>query len=339
VMRAYIVIALVCLSAVSATALSEEQYRTAFAAWMKHYGKTYRHQDVLHRFTVFKSNLDVVTRHNAAIASGASPATFTMETNVFADLTRAEFAQHLGFKRPRSSNADRNPDVPTRIVTARNDGPASLDWRTEGAVTGVKDQGRCGSCWAFSATGALEGMAAIAGAALPSLSEQQLLDCAGADFGNKGCEGGAMQNAFYFAYYNGGLCSEASYPYKAVVGPSCLTTCAAVPKTMCNYLNSVDKGDEAGLLTAAAEAPVSVAIEADEQAFQLYKSGVFNAPCGRALNHGVLLVGYGTDATSKLDYYIVKNSWGTSWGESGYIRMVRGANECGIAEDASFPTI
>merc|ERR1711907_81058 len=189
-------------------------------------------------------------------------------------------------------------------------------------------------CWSFSTTGAVEGAYQIASGQLVSLSEQDLVDCNTVD--DNGCKGGLMDNAFQFISQNGGICSEAEYPYKAQQG-TCQKDCKKVV-TISGY-EDVPKNDEKSLQYAAAKGPVSIAIEADKIAFQFYKGGVLdNSACGTSLDHGVLLVGYGTDATTGKDFWKVKNSWGTSWGEDGFIRMVRGKNQCGIASQASYPT-
>jgi C1A family cysteine protease len=224
--------------------------------------------------------------------------------------------------------------------------PVDVDWRNKNAVTPVKDQGQCGSCWSFSTTGALEGIYSIQTGKLISFSEQQLVDCDNFKHGGKdhGCNGGLMDNAFSWIEKNGGLCSEDTYPYISQSGDTqaCQTTCSSVPKSQIQSWVDVPPTDQA-LMTAIAQQPVSIAIEADQRDFQLYESGVFTGKCGTTLDHGVLVVGYGTENNN--DFYLVKNSWGTTWGDQGYIKLGRGPQynngqgQCGILLEASYPVL
>jgi C1A family cysteine protease len=254
---------------------------------------------------------------------------YTMTMNKFGDLNTAEFgAQMCGYKPALRTSAV----VATEPETDAFIG-ASVNWVTAGAVTPVKDQGQCGSCWAFSATGAIEGAVFIASKTLTSVAEQQLVDCAGAQ-GNQGCNGGLMDYAFDYVIANRGIGSEASYKYTARDG-----TCKKVASvsTISSY-KDVPSGSETALLTAVTAQPVAIAIEADQACFQFYHSGVLDdASCGTNLDHGVLAVGYDTDAATGKDYWLVKNSWGASWGDKGYIKFVRGKNQCGITLAASYP--
>jgi C1A family cysteine protease len=220
---------------------------------------------------------------------------------------------------------------------------ASLDWRLHGAVTKVKQQGTCGSCWSFSVTGAIEGAHAITTGVLIDLSQQQMMDCS-FSYGNSGCSGGTMVETFKYIIDNKGACAEKEYNYTAKEG-ICRVNCSKVAE-ITSY-RSVGEGDELALLKAVNIGPVSVAIQADASSLQFYSSGIYDDPqCGRNLNHAVLLVGYGTEVRKavngtdrQVDYWIVKNSWGEGWGEGGYIRMIRGKNQCGIADMASFPLV
>jgi len=251
--------------------------------------------------------------------------------NEFGDMTFEEFhSKYTGFLGLRHRFA-RSQNVANLSVTA-----ASVDWTTKGAVTPVKNQGQCGSCWAFSTTGSSEGAWFISKGQLISLSEQQLMDCS-KDEGNNSCEGGLMDYAFEYMISNGGLCTEASYPYQAVDRNSC-NSCSNVV-SISSYTDV--QQSEAALMAAVTQQPVSVAIEADQEAFQFYSSGVLTGSCGTNLDHGVLAVGYGT--LSGTDYWKVKNSWGGDWGMSGYVLIQRGkaqqGGQCGILLASSYPTI
>lgn len=226
--------------------------------------------------------------------------------------------------------------------------PDSVDWVTAGAVTPVKNQGQCGSCWSFSTTGALEGAFYIKTGTLDSFSEQQLVDCDNRKNGGKdmGCNGGLMDNAFTWIKKNGGLCTESDYPYTSgttKTSGACVTTCAIVKESDIVGFVDVSPNSDNAMMTALAKQPVSIAIEADQKNFQLYKSGVFTDSCGTNLDHGVLVVGYGS--MSGVDYYRVKNSWGETWGDGGYIYMGRGSQynsgkgQCGMLMQASYPQL
>merc|ERR1712019_47996 len=206
---------------------------------------------------------------------------------------------------------------------------ASVDWRSKGAVTAVKNQGQCGSCWAFSTVGGLEGAWQIGTGTLTSMSEQQLVDCSKA---NLGCNGGSMESGFQFEQ-GVNVATESSYPYTARDG-SCKSSgySTAIPRGGVTGYKSVS-ASASSLQSALQTGPVSVAIEADQYSFQGYSGGVITSGCGTSLDHGVTAVGYTSD------YFIVKNSWGTSWGNNGYVYISTSGNVCGIHSDASYPTV
>jgi len=313
----------------SVCALSEQEYQDAFVAWTREHNKVYGNFEFGTRFNIFKANLDYVNEWNA---KGSET---ILGTTVFADLTNEEY---------RSTFLGTFYDGTARLAAAKgavslqpiNANPTSVDWVTEGAVTAIKNQGQCGSCWSFSTTGSVEGIHFLTTKNLVALSEQNLMDCS-TDYGNNGCNGGLMDNAFNYIIANKGIDTEASYPYTMAANETCNYKAANSGATITGY-KDVTSGSESALQTASVKQPISVAIDASHNSFQLYVSGVYNEPaCSpTALDHGVLVAGYGVSGST--DYWLVKNSWGTTWGIEGYIWMSRNKNnQCGIATEASFP--
>jgi C1A family cysteine protease len=306
-----------------------------FTIFQDRFSKRYSSiQELETRFAIFRKNFIGILAHNNDLSQN-----FTMAVNQFTDLTPEEFrAQYVGGLKTEVGSYGCKT-----FSSGASSVPASLDWRTKGAVTPVKDQGQCGSCWTFSATGAVEGAWAIAKGQLIDLSEQELVDCAtGVSYGSHGCSGGQMEGAFKFIIENG-QCSLSSYPYTSGVtktGGSCQKCSPNVHISSCS---DVKPNDQVSLKAAVAQQPVSIAIEADTRYFQSYSSGVLtSSSCGTNLDHGVLIVGYGSE--NGQDYWLVKNSWGTSWGDKGYVKIARSSSTndagiCGIAMDPSFPSV
>ncbi|CAI0449048.1 unnamed protein product [Linum tenue] len=301
---------------------------TRYRQWLsKHRRKYGSKAEYNHRFQIYQSNVHLIDHINSQNLS------FKLTDNRFADLTNDEFkSTHLGLRRPLDT-ADQK--VHAEYSCGRL--PAEVDWRKKGAVTKVKDQGHCGSCWAFSAVAAVEGFHKIQTGKLLTLSVQELIDCdVGGD--DEGCHGGYMDTAFDFIAKIGGLTTEKNYPYKGKDGSCDEMKLKDHPAKISGY-KMVPGNNETALQAAVAEQPVSVAIDANGIEFQLYSEGILTGSCGSLLNHGVTAVGYGVEKGTK--YWIVKNSWGAAWGEDGYIRMERDVEEesgqCGIAMDAYFP--
>lgn len=305
--------------------ISVDAQRQMYSEYVREYRKEYSAE----RFFIFRDNLRLIADHNAAKKS------WKMGISHFTDLTFQEFSEQFLMKQPQECSATEGARVAMGSKI-----PAQLDWRDKGVVTPVKNQLRCGSCWTFSATGALEAHAAIhAGKKGLDLSEQQLVDCAG-DFDNNGCQGGLPSHAFTYLYFRGGIEAEATYKYQAKNGNCTYNRFNSVLEVNGGSVN-ITALDEKALTEAIAEAgPVSVAFQV-VQDFMHYKSGVYSSTqCKNGamdVNHAVLAVGYGTEGGK--DYYIVKNSWSANWGDNGYFKIQRGVNMCGMGQCNSYPLL
>jgi len=317
-----------------------------FKAWSAAFDRQYVDlEEASSKFMTWLDNLYVIAETNS---QGLS---YKLGLNQFSDLNGEQFRQYVHgdngacFKgEDRAKIANRNGRDHLIGHMGENptvDAPDSVDWSTKGVVTPVKNQGQCGSCWAFSTTGAMECQYAIKTGTLNSLSEQQLVDCAGFQYGCLGCNGGQMTGAMKYAAKEGGLCAESAYKYEAKDGTCKASSCGKKYDANKGY-KAVTTHSSSALETATAEGCVSIGIEADQTAFQHYSSGVLTGSCGTRIDHGVLVVGYGTSGSQK--YWKVKNSWGETWGDRGYVLICRdcGKNgdngECGILDEPNVPT-
>lgn len=303
-----------------ALAVSVSASEPSFDEWAAQYG--FNGADDIMR-AKYEANVAKIEAWNADPAETA-----TFGVNQFSGLSEEEFAaQYLTRGTPTASS------MPS-LETYEHDGStlaAAVDWSTKGAVTPIKDQGSCGGCWSFAATGGLEGAEFVNSGRLVSLSEQQFLDC---DKTDAGCGGGLEYDGWkYFKTHNSAICTEASYPYKGRNGACKSSSCeAGIPAGGIAGITHVSKSASA-LKSAVQKQPISIGVDAG--AWQSYRSGILTKSCGRSLDHSVLLVGYDESG----NYWKVKNSWGRSWGESGYIRMTMNGDQCGVYDDASFPTV
>jgi len=332
----FLLLAISAANAVSFFELVVEEWET----WKIIHDKTYESPtEEKFRLKIFMENKAKIEKHNRRAAKGAH--SYQLKINEYGDMLSHEFVSKMNGYKNRAVNDSAAPLSATFLAPAHVESlPKSVEWRIHGAVTPVKNQGQCGSCWSFSTTGALEAMNYRKTGKLVSLSEQNLIDCS-RSYGNQGCNGGLMDNAFQYIKDNGGIDTEESYPYEGEDDK-----CRYNPKNKgASDVGFVDiePGNENALKHAiATQGPCSIAIDASHESFQFYSHGVYREPeCSpENLDHGVLAVGYGVDEESGEKYWLVKNSWGTSWGDQGYVKIARNEdNMCGVASSASYPLV
>ena len=300
-------------------------YLNRYINYLDVYNKTFSNEGL----NTFTKNHKFIESHN-----NNNTNSYKLEINKFTDI------KNYNLNLFENNNKINITNIPDSNNTINNIVPFTKDWRKYNVVTNVKDQGKCGSCWAFSTTGSIEGIMSIKTENLFNLSEQQLMDCS-INEGNHGCRGGLMDNAFRYVM-NHNLCSEKQYPYLAEE-MECQEQLCDSGIRISGY-KDIEANNEKILKRAVAQQPVSVAIQANLSSFRFYSSGIYSDPmCGNELDHGVLIVGYGYDIEYDKDYWIIKNSWGEDWGENGYIRIERNYDKmeglCGITLQASIPQI
>ena len=322
-----VVATVAAVSSSSSAPLSQVEIEAMeFRSFMEIHNKQYASEAEFEaRFKNYRDNTALIRVFNSRNKN------WVLGVNKFADMSFEEFKQ-IYLPNKFDTSRHEGQEVPSEGLSL----PKKVDWRSKGAVTSVKNQGQCGSCWSFSAAGAVEGAWKLAGNQLVSLSEQELMDCSGS-FGNHGCDGGLMDDAFKFIIQNG-ITSEREYPYEAAQG-TCKTQAEKDVVAKISSYHDVKSRDVESLMIAVNKGPVSVAVEADQMAWQFYFGGVIDSDCGDNLDHGVLVVGY--DTYNNPPYWIVKNSWGSNWGENGYVRIgiKPGNGVCGIQITPSYPIV
>jgi len=331
-MKVFSAVLLVCLVGTSFALLThEEEWKQFRSRFQKVYRTDEEHRM---RFKVFVDNLIKIRQHNKEYEEGLH--TYTKGVNAFTDMLHSEFVENMLMQMPPQYEEEDTMISEEELKELKSQVTAAeLDWRSKGAVTPIKDQGQCGSCWSFSTTGTLEGAHFLATGQLVSLSEQQLVDCA-RRYNCYGCSGGWPAKALDYIRDNGGVETENAYSYEAR-DSSCRYNPSYVGATVRGKV-TLPAADETALKNAVAtKGPVSVLVDAS--GFSGYSGGILytNSCSPNNLNHAVLAVGYGSEGG--MDYWIIKNSWGTWWGENGYVRVARGYNMCGIASSNVYPTV
>jgi len=322
------IILIAILGVVICRDISESEVTVAFGNFMAEYNKHYDTiEETIMRYNIFADNYRYIENHNMENTD------FELAVNQFADLTPEEFKFKF-LNNPRGEGYDN----PCRLPHVKKGTDTKIDWRKKNAVSSVKNQGSCGSCWAFSTVGALEGLYAINKGSILEFSEQELVDCT-RSYGNEGCQGGWMSWAFEYIREKG-ISTRKEYPYEGRNGPCRKKSNSFQIKGCIN----VTKDDSDSLLEALNINPVSICVRANNREFMYYRRGIIKTGCGTPkaeLDHGITLVGAdfeGSDA-----FWIAKNSWGSGWGESGYVRIKRdtgkGQGICGIAMDNCYPSL
>lgn len=278
---------------------------------------------------IFSKNLDEIEEINSKYSK------FSLGFTPFVHLSKEEFkSTHTSLHRVNDQTLSSLPYITSQKLTS----PESVDWRLEGKVSPVKDQDACGACYAFSGGSALESKHAIVNGTLYNFSVQQLIDCSYKEGFNDGCNGGSAYYIWEYAAKYKYLCSEEEYPYSNQLNSVCYESMCKNIENICTHSGRV-KSDENSLKTIVTEQPVSVAIKSDS--LQFYNGGIYDGECSGDINHAVLVVGYGSDEESGIDYWIIKNSWGENWGENGYIRLIRNDGskygKCDIASEGLIP--
>ena len=326
--RFFAILCLVLLPILHASLINQ------FTEWVEFFNIDFKSDEHFHDiYQKWQSNHKFIEEVNGKNLS------YVLGHNQFSGMDSEDFRQYLGYSGIPMDRIFNKPEFELDIMLSEE-----VDWVKKGAVTEVKDQGQCGSCWSFSTTGALEGAYFVKYGNLETFSEQQLVDCDTFKNGGRdmGCNGGLMDHAFAWIEKNGGLCSGSDYPYvsgETKTAGTCKKTCSIVENSKIASFYDVEPSSDAAMMAAVSQQPIAIAIEADQREFQLYKSGIFTGVCGNKLDHGVLLVGYGPD------YYLVKNSWGLSWGDGGYIKLGlgpefnNGDGQCGMLLQGSYPKV